>query len=313
MCLVVNLSFPRPRRLPVCPLPLALPITRVAACLGLLSDTHLPKRLAVLPPPLFTVFHGVDLLLHAGDVGELTVLDRLSAIAPVIAVHGNDDTDEAQRELPYGQLVTVAGTRLLLTHGHYPDRAEELASRRDDAWEPKLRRRAELGRRAGASIVVFGHTHIPMAVEWEGMLLLNPGALAAPDATTRQIHQTVALLFIRDDGVPFPVHLDLAAPDRAYTPNIDLAAGFRAAHERFGASLLAPDLANDFPQLRARLATLAPEHARLVWTLWDRLAHRCWVGERTVINRADLLTALQTSAELPATVRARLSAVLGDA
>lgn len=301
---VVNSSSSRRLRPP------GLPAARVAACLGLLSDTHLPTRLATLPSALFTVFHGVDLLLHAGDVGELAVLDRLGAIAPVIAVHGNDDTDEAQRELPYRQLVTVAGTRLLLTHGHYPDRAEELAARRDDVWAPKLHRRAELGQRAGASIVVFGHTHIPMAVAWEGMLLLNPGALAAPNAMTRQVHQTVALLFIRDDGVPFPVHVDLAAPDRAYTSSIDLTAGFRAAHERFGASLLAPDLTNYFPRLREGIATLAPEHARLVWALWDRLAHRCWAGERAVISRADLLAALQASADLPSAVRARLRATL---
>jgi hypothetical protein len=59
---------------------------QVAACLGLISDTHMPERWPELPGAIFDVFAGVDLILHAGDVGELWVLDRLSAIAPVLAV-----------------------------------------------------------------------------------------------------------------------------------------------------------------------------------------------------------------------------------
>src|SRR6476646_5162040 len=123
--------------------------------IGLISDTHMPARCAALPPALFDALPGLDLLLHAGDVGELWVLDRLSAIAPVLAVHGNDDTADAQRELPYQQVLAVAGQRVVLTHAHYPDRAQELESRKDDAWEPKLERRAAFGKRAGASVVVF--------------------------------------------------------------------------------------------------------------------------------------------------------------
>src|SRR5205809_4248652 len=123
-------------------LPPELPAERVVACIGLVSDTHMPERCAELPPALFEALTGVDLLLHAGDVGELWVLDRLSAIAPVVAVHGNDDTAEAQRALPYQQLIPIAGQRVLVTHSHYPDREEELASRSIDAWEPKLARLA---------------------------------------------------------------------------------------------------------------------------------------------------------------------------
>ena len=193
----------------------------------------MPARCAALPSAVFDVLRGVDMVLHAGDVGELWVLDRLSAIAPVIAVYGNDSTPDEARELPYQQIVAVGGQRILLTHAHYPDRAEEMESRKDDGWQPKLARRAAMGKRAGARIVVFGHTHIPMTVEHDGILLVNPGALAAPKPTLRQRIQSVAILSIRDDGAPFVTHVDLARPDQPWTPRIDWAAGFRAAHEQF--------------------------------------------------------------------------------
>jgi predicted phosphodiesterase len=53
-----------------------------------------------LPASVHTILNGVDLILHAGDVAELWVLDRLSELAPVVAVHGNDDTAEAAWVLP---------------------------------------------------------------------------------------------------------------------------------------------------------------------------------------------------------------------
>ena len=71
---------------------------------------------------------------------------------------------------------------------------------------------------------------------------MNPGAIAAPNYVTRQRLQSVALLFIRDDGVLTVVHLDLAAPERPFVPQIDWQAGFAAAHSQFTESLMTPDL-----------------------------------------------------------------------
>ena len=190
----------------------------VAAVAGLVSDTHLPERLDSLPPALFRVLAGVDVVLHAGDLGELRVLDELSRVAPAVAVHGNDDTPEAQRELPYQQLLTLVGQRIVLSHTHHPDREQELASRREDAWGPKLSRWAGFGRRAGAGIVVWGHTHIPLAVWHEGIFLVNPGALASGGYVTRQTRRTVALLFLRRDGQPCVTHVDLDDPGGRIAP-----------------------------------------------------------------------------------------------
>src|SRR4051812_42219488 len=227
--------------------------------IGLVADTHAPLRCAELPARLFDALAGVDLVLHAGDVGELWVLDRLSATAPVVAAHGNDVAAEAGRELPYQQVVVAAGQRLLLCHGHYPNREREMASRRDDAWGPKLDRWAAMGQRADAAIVVYGHSHIPMAHARDGVLLVNPGAIASPNATTRQLRQTVARLYLDADGSRRVVHVDLAEPARAYQPEIDWSAGFRAAHDRFAVSILTPALASQWERLRPALGELVSD------------------------------------------------------
>jgi hypothetical protein len=231
------------------------------------------------------------------------VLDALSRIAPVIAVHGNDDTEDAQRELPYQQVIVVGGQRILLTHAHYPDRSEELESRKSDAWEPKLARRVAMARSAGAKIIVFGHTHIPMAVEYDGILCINPGAFGPPNLTTRQRIQSAAILDMPGNAPPSIRHIDLARPDVPFVPQIDLAAGFRAAHDRFGAPLFTPDLAAVMP----RLAVIAPEAARVVH---DRLAYRCWGGEQEIITRADVRDEIARDPAFPEDARQQLLTAL---
>jgi putative phosphoesterase len=280
---------------------------QVAACLGLVSDTHMPQRLDALPPALFAALRGVDLLLHAGDVGDLSVLDALSALAPVIAVAGNDGSPDADRELPLQQVIVVGGQRVLLHHSHDRDPAREAEQRRGDAWAPKLARWAEAGRRAGARVVAFGHTHVPMAVEHEGVLLVNPGALASPNMVTRPARRTVALLWIMCDGAPAVSHVDLAAPDAPYVPDIDWDAGFSAAHAAAVASLLSPALAADYTRVHTEVFPLAPGPARAAR---DRVARRCWRGELDAITHDAIVEELRADPGLPAELRARLEDAL---
>lgn len=290
-------------------LPPTLPPDRVIAAIGLISDTHMPQRLATLPPALFTVFQGVDLLLHAGDVGALTVLDQLSAITPVIAVHGNDDTTEAQRELPYQQVITRHGQRILLWHSHFPDRIDELDSRRHDDFLPQLDRSLARARRCGARVVVFGHWHIPLVYETGDVMVINPGALASGNAFTRQLRQTVALLFLRDDGQPFVSHVDLAAPDRIYNPATDWSASFSTAALPYSSSILAPLLEANLPYLRAQFTTFGFEQAMLPWL---RVAHRCWGGQQETITLADLRHEVRTDPELSPRRKAEYDAILAN-
>ena len=283
--------------------------TKPIVRLGIVSDTHMPERLAALPDGLFTALSRVDLLLHAGDVGALWVLAKLSAIAPVVAVHGNDDTAEAQRELPFQQLVTVAGRRILLWHSHYPDRAEELASRVGDDLRQKLQRSVAQAQRAGAEIVVFGHWHIPLVYRHEGVLVVNPGALAPGNFVVRQLVQTVAIVEVGAGGETAVSHINLAHPTQPYDPNIDFDAGFKAAARLYEASILSPELAAVWPQIGGKLFDLAPVAMR---EILGEVAHGVWAGERPFMTRGMVETAVQTSS-LVAGVKDQIIALLrGD-
>ncbi|MBX0330603.1 metallophosphatase family protein [Oscillochloris sp. ZM17-4] len=287
------------------------PPDRVVARIGLIADTHMPDRLPDLPEAIGVALGDVDLILHAGDVGELRVIDALSALAPVIAVHGNDDTLESQRELPYQQIISAGGLRLLLTHAHYPDRADELASRQDDSWVPKLDRRAAMARRAGAQIVVFGHTHVPMTVPWGGVLLINPGAVAPGTHFARALIASVARLTIRADGAVCVEHIDLADPRTTFAPPVDLEAGFRAAIAQVQASILAADMAPLAPGVANlfRPGGLGRADADTVRDVLRRLAYPCWAGERDLIARADLEAAMRR--DLPADLWRRTIEIIG--
>lgn len=247
----------------------------------------MPQRWPRMPEAVRRVFTDVDLILHAGDVGELWVLDELSRIAPVVAVHGNDETEEATRELPYQQVVALGGGRVLLWHSHYQDRAEELANRVDD-WHPGLRRLAGRARTAGAAVVVFGHTHVPMAMDYEGILLVNPGAIASGNFLTRQTRQTVALMTLQEGRAPHVRHVDLADAARTYEAQVDLAAGFDAALAGYHESLLAPELRERLPGLRPDMF----DDVERVLTAVLPLAHACWAREQPWITEDMLRRAL---------------------
>jgi len=123
-------------------------------------------------------FHGVDLILHAGDVGGDDILDELSLIAPVEAVYGN--TDALGNPRLSAQIVRdVGGVLIQVQHGHESGRLTADA----------------LLERFSADVLVYGHTHRQSVTRREGRLVINPGA-----AGPRRFHlmPSVARLTIRD-------------------------------------------------------------------------------------------------------------------
>jgi len=284
-------------------LPPHLTPAHLAAAIGIVSDTHIPLRRKLLPTNLSDTLGGVDLLLHAGDVGELWVLDQLSALAPVIAVHGNDDTDDAQRELPYQQLITVAGRRILLWHSHCPDHNEEMAFRADDDLHRSMARSVARGRRAQADIVVFGHWHIPLVYRAEDLLVINPGALASGNEFTRMLLNSVALLLLEHSGQAHVLHIDLAAPQQPFDPAINWDAGFDIAMRRFAKSIIAPELA---PAVHYLWQHMAYDEIMAARPFFAALATPLWDGDERLLTIADIDVALP-HADLPPDLHARLT------
>ena len=109
------------------------------------------------------------------------------------------------------------------------------------------------------------------------------------------MRQTVALLFVRDDGAAFVSHVDLAVPARIYTPHVDLAAGFKAALDPFSVSILAPELEAKSGYLFRQLQRFGLEFAL---PPVQRVAHRVWAGQQERITLADWLAEVQGDPDL---------------
>jgi uncharacterized protein len=121
--------------------------------IGLIADTH-----GLVRDEAIRALAGVDLILHAGDVGRRLVLDALTAIAPLHAVAGN--VDPADGGLPSSLDLQLEGVTIHVSHGH------ELGS-------PSPERLAAL---YAAQVIVFGHTHRAVIRQIGSTLVVNPGA-----------------------------------------------------------------------------------------------------------------------------------------
>ena len=139
-----------------------------------LADTHIPRRACALPEEIVPYLQKADLLFHAGDLMELSLLDELALYAPVCAVAGN--LDPAGVDLPETLEFDLGGVRVAMIHD----------SGRKEGRRNRLKRRFPEAR-----VVVFGHSHIPFLEEEDGLLLLNPGS---PTDKRRQRDHTFALL-----------------------------------------------------------------------------------------------------------------------
>ncbi len=274
----------------------------MSVTLGLISDTHMDDRCRVLPPTVTEAFDGVDLILHAGDVGAMHTLDVLAQIAPVVAVHGNDEWDGAPEMLPSRQVLFAGSQRILLTHGHHPDPAVEQALRKVDDWQPKLARWAQMAHEVGASIIVYGHTHIPWHTSYNGIWIINPGAIASGSHFTRQITQTVARLTLNDGAEPVITYLNLADLS-PYTPTVDPRAGFAAAI--INEPIAAPEVFAAWEWLHQQVYLPAPEPAIKALR---RVMYRCLDGVIPRINISDIVAEVLSAPDIPAEVKACVDA-----
>jgi putative phosphoesterase len=138
--------------------------------LVLISDTHVPRRARDLPAALWTAIDQADVVIHAGDWVDVSLLDRLEArAARLVACYGNNDGPALRARLPEIARTTLDGLRLAVIHetGQATGREKRCAAMFPDT-----------------DVLVFGHSHIP----WDttaptGLRLLNPGS-----PTDRRLH-----------------------------------------------------------------------------------------------------------------------------
>ncbi len=103
--------------------------------------------------------------------------------------------------------------------------------------------------------------------------------------------------------------MNLAAPDRAFTPKVNWDAGYSAALEAVNVSMLSPTLATDWKRLAPYTDALTPEQFR---SLFLPVASRCWNDEQEVITQMDLLAAVRANVSIPKVMRAEMEAILLD-
>jgi uncharacterized protein len=138
--------------------------------LGVISDTH-----GLLRPEAVQALRGVQLILHAGDIGAPEVIDALRALAPVTAVRGNCDRAAWAQAYPEQQTLVVEGVTLCLVHDRHD--LEDFPSRE------------------ACQVVISGHSHEARREEVDGVLYLNPGS-AGPRRFKLPV--TLALLTLKD-------------------------------------------------------------------------------------------------------------------
>jgi uncharacterized protein len=118
---------------------------------GLISDTH-----GLLRPEALSYLKGCSLIVHAGDIGGADILEALSALAPVVAVRGNNDIAPGTQSLQQAEFARIGDVLLYVIH----DRAD-----------------IDIDLRAqGVGVVITGHSHKPLLENQKGIFFVNPGS-----------------------------------------------------------------------------------------------------------------------------------------
>jgi uncharacterized protein len=139
--------------------------------IGVISDTH-----GLLRPEALTALEGVEIIIHAGDIGNVRLLRKLERLAPVAAVRGNTDRGDWAGVLPQTRVVEVGGVHLYVLHELFCLDLDPAA--------------------ASLAAVIYGHSHHPHMERQNGVLFLNPGS-AGPRRFTLPV--TLARIKLQGD------------------------------------------------------------------------------------------------------------------
>ncbi len=132
--------------------------------IGVISDTHIPDRAKEIPAKVLEVFKKVDMIIHVGDMVDISVLKKLKTVCSnVRAVAGNMDPSEIKDILPERDVFKVSGRTIAVVHGWgSPGRLLDAVT--------------EAFRDQKPDVVIFGHSHTPFNEVRNGILFFNPGS-----------------------------------------------------------------------------------------------------------------------------------------
>lgn len=160
--------------------------------LGIISDTHIPKRAKTLPEVLLKAFGDVDIIIHAGDIMSVDVLHILRELAPVTAVAGNVDPPELIESLGERRILSLGKFTFGIYHGH-GNKGKTLDRAIQCFQDDKV------------DCIIFGHSHIPYC-QWHGdILLFNPGS---PTDKRRNKYFSFGLIEINEAIRPQLIYFD---------------------------------------------------------------------------------------------------------
>jgi putative phosphoesterase len=174
---------------------------KVIKTIGVIADTHIPDRTSSLHPSIIPIFveNKVDIILHAGDICNQQVLDRLGKIAEVKAVRGNRDWF-FEPALPMQMELEIMGIKILLAHGHasfwhyLEDKIDHTLRGYRFARYEKL----FLKEHSQNLVFIFGHSHAPENRWVKDRLFFNPGS--ASMGWNKKVEPSIGLIDFLSDG-----------------------------------------------------------------------------------------------------------------
>jgi len=151
--------------------------------IGVISDTHISIDAKDIPPEILEEFKSADMIIHAGDLVDLAVLDELHRVCKdVKAVCGNMDPQEVRNKLPKKELIVIGNFRIGVMHGWGP--ADKLIDMMSEAFKSDK-----------VNLIIFGHSHQAMNIRKDGIVYFNPGS---PTDTVYAAYKSFGIIEISD-------------------------------------------------------------------------------------------------------------------
>ncbi|PIP20644.1 MAG: YfcE family phosphodiesterase [Candidatus Omnitrophica bacterium CG23_combo_of_CG06-09_8_20_14_all_40_11] len=151
--------------------------------IGVIADTHIPDCGKEIPQQILEAFKKVDMVIHAGDLVDLNVLDKLKAVCKnVRAVWGNMDSYEVRKELPEKEIIELGNYKIGIIHGYgHPNKLIDLVT--------------GIFKNDFINLIIFGHSHSALNEKRGNIIYFNPGS---PTDKIFALHNSYGIIEIND-------------------------------------------------------------------------------------------------------------------